>query len=149
MAFATSNRMSKSLIVGLLVVCLATSAFGLTMKVEPKTEECFTENLGVGEDVEARWGVQDGGLLDIDVRVRGLRGICVGPSFSEFKSVPYALAYTDKSRTISRVSLLWLYRSSMAVKSSGKSSFSKVRRKVTTRLPLLPPAHTPSASATR
>lgn len=92
--------MSKSLIVGLLVVCLATSAFGLTMKVEPKTEECFTENLVVGDDVEARWGVQDGGLLDIDVRVRAFRDICVAPSFTDFKRVPHPLACTDKSRTL-------------------------------------------------
>lgn len=48
---------------------------GLTMKVEPKMEECFSENLNVGDDVEVRWGVQDGGLLDIDVRVRFLHEI--------------------------------------------------------------------------
>jgi TFIIF-interacting CTD phosphatase-like protein len=62
--------MARSLIFAVLVACLVVSAMGLTMKVEPKTEECFSENLNIGDDVEVRWGVQDGGLLDIDVRVR-------------------------------------------------------------------------------
>lgn len=62
--------MVKSLIACILVACLVVSAAALTMKVEPKTEECFSENLVAGDDVEVRWGVQDGGLLDIDVRVR-------------------------------------------------------------------------------
>ena len=62
--------MVKSLIACVLVACLVVSAAALTMKVEPKNEECFSENLAVGDDVEIRWGVLDGGLLDIDVRVR-------------------------------------------------------------------------------
>jgi len=55
------------------------------MKVEPKTEECFTENLTVGDDVDIRWGVQDGGLLDIDVRVRSLPILLPVLSFSALR----------------------------------------------------------------
>lgn len=61
--------MAKSLIVALFVACLIASAMALTMKIEPKSEECFSETLNVGDDVEVRWGVQDGGLLDIEARV--------------------------------------------------------------------------------
>lgn len=61
--------MGKSLIAAVLVACLVVSAAALTMKIDPKAEECFSEVLQVGDDVEVRWGVQDGGLLDIDVRV--------------------------------------------------------------------------------
>lgn len=69
-SFTALLEMVKSLIACVLVACLVVSAAALTMKVEPKTEECFSENLAAGDDVEARWGVLDGGLLDIDVRVR-------------------------------------------------------------------------------
>jgi hypothetical protein len=62
--------MVRSLAVLALVAVLVVGSMGLTMKVEPKTEECFSENLLQGDDVEVRWGVQDGGLLDIEVRVR-------------------------------------------------------------------------------
>lgn len=68
--FLDPDKMRKSLIGLILVASLVVSGMALTMKIEPKVEECFSENLAAGDDVEVRWGVQDGGLLDIEVKVR-------------------------------------------------------------------------------
>jgi hypothetical protein len=37
--------------------------------VEPKTTECFYEEINAGANVELSWAVLDGGLLDIRVIV--------------------------------------------------------------------------------
>lgn len=42
----------------------------LTIKVEPKAEECFYEYLEQTQQTELTYNVVDGGLLDIELRVR-------------------------------------------------------------------------------
>lgn len=45
------------------------SIFCVTIKVEPKGEECFYEEAKKNDDLTVKWNVIDGGLLDIEVRV--------------------------------------------------------------------------------
>lgn len=56
------------LLVSLAALCRAGLDFQI--KVEPKSEDCFYRDYDVGTKVEFEWQVLDGGLLDIDVRVR-------------------------------------------------------------------------------
>ncbi len=41
----------------------------LTLKIEPKEEQCFYEDVNKGDHVRFEYHVIDGGLLDIDIRV--------------------------------------------------------------------------------
>lgn len=59
----------KSIISFLILSCLFCSIFCVTVKVEPKGEECFYEETKKNDDLTVKWNVIDGGLLDIDVRV--------------------------------------------------------------------------------
>jgi hypothetical protein len=43
------------------------------IKVEPRSEDCFYEDLVAGQTVLYEWHVVDGGLLDIEIRVRHTR----------------------------------------------------------------------------
>jgi len=66
-------RASAVLLVGLVFASLAISAMaakGFQLKVEPKTEDCFYRDFNQGAKIEFEWRVLDGGLLDVDVRVR-------------------------------------------------------------------------------
>lgn len=56
-------------ITSLLFLFLVYSVSCMTIKVEPKSEECFYEDMKNGEELFVKWNVIDGGLLDIDVRV--------------------------------------------------------------------------------
>ena len=48
---------------------LLSLANSITIKVDPKTEECFYEDLESGDEVTWSWAVVDGGLLDIEISV--------------------------------------------------------------------------------
>jgi hypothetical protein len=52
------------------ILAIVSSAFGVTIKVEPKSEECFHEDLEQGVEFEVLWNVIDGGLLDVEYKVR-------------------------------------------------------------------------------
>lgn len=41
------------------------------VKVEPRAEDCFYEDVNVGDTVTYEYHVVDGGLLDVEIRVRG------------------------------------------------------------------------------
>ena len=54
------------------ISCLLAQALeygALTLQVEPKTEECFSQFVEQGKDVTVLYSVTRGGLLDIEVRV--------------------------------------------------------------------------------
>jgi hypothetical protein len=56
----------------LLVVCVLAvlhSAWTLTFRVEPKSEECFYADVKPSTNLELTWAVIDGGLLDVRVVV--------------------------------------------------------------------------------
>jgi hypothetical protein len=58
--------------VGALTLLLHLTAAAVTVKVEPKMEECFWEDLEQGQITEVLYNVLDGGLLDIEFRVCNL-----------------------------------------------------------------------------
>ncbi len=68
------NNMQTSRWIGCVVwaLCILTVAANrhFQIKVEPKSEDCFYMDYDVGVKVEFEWQVLDGGLLDVDVRVR-------------------------------------------------------------------------------
>jgi hypothetical protein len=57
----------------LTTYCFFGASQSFTLKVEPKSIECFHEELNPGTNVELSWAVLDGGLLDIRVIVRPVR----------------------------------------------------------------------------
>jgi len=61
-----------SCLLALLVVLPCSLA--LTLQVEPKTEECFSQFVEQGKDITVLYSVTRGGLLDIDVRMYDPRG---------------------------------------------------------------------------
>jgi len=53
----------------LLLLIILPHAYTLTLQVEPKTEECFQQEIELNTEVELVYSVTRGGLLDIDVRI--------------------------------------------------------------------------------
>lgn len=80
------------LVVAILAVfCVGMGRAGLEfqVKVEPKAEDCFYRDYDAGAKVDFEWRVLDGGLLDIDVRVRrALSSLLSFMCVSCFISVP-------------------------------------------------------------
>eukprot|EP01111_Echinosteliopsis_oligospora_P011390 TRINITY_DN3753_c0_g3_i1.p1 TRINITY_DN3753_c0_g3~~TRINITY_DN3753_c0_g3_i1.p1 ORF type:complete len:211 (-),score=56.67 TRINITY_DN3753_c0_g3_i1:137-769(-) len=56
----------------MMVVIPSTTA--LTLQVEPKTEECYFQQMEAGQSAAISYSVTRGGLLDIDVRIYDTRG---------------------------------------------------------------------------
>lgn len=73
----------------LVLVLLFIGAFGITMRIEPRSEECFTETLDLGEAIEVRWSVQNGGLLDIETLVKTFDKISFNKMYYEGKQEGY------------------------------------------------------------
>lgn len=67
--------------------CLFVASQPFTLKVEPKTVECFHEELNSGTNVELSWAVLDGGLLDIRVVVKKDGNIIFDKLYFEGKDV--------------------------------------------------------------
>jgi len=61
--------MVAAVVIGCLLMLLP-YATALTVKVEPKSEECFHEEVEENTSIEIIYDVIDGGLLDIEVKVR-------------------------------------------------------------------------------
>jgi hypothetical protein len=100
-----------ALVLYFCALCSANSY--VTMKVEPKSEECFYEDLQNGQLVEFDYHVIDGGLLDVDIRV------CSMQSFffcSSFLLVPFLALHS-------------FHRSSRVCDRSSASCTSKARRR--------------------
>eukprot|EP01112_Ceratiomyxa_fruticulosa_P021718 TRINITY_DN774_c1_g1_i2.p1 TRINITY_DN774_c1_g1~~TRINITY_DN774_c1_g1_i2.p1 ORF type:complete len:206 (+),score=36.96 TRINITY_DN774_c1_g1_i2:99-716(+) len=57
------------LLIGLIAILHVHLSHSLTIQVEPKTEECFYENINAGSEVIANYQVTRGGLLDIEVKI--------------------------------------------------------------------------------
>eukprot|EP01122_Echinamoeba_exundans_P003795 TRINITY_DN13854_c0_g1_i1.p1 TRINITY_DN13854_c0_g1~~TRINITY_DN13854_c0_g1_i1.p1 ORF type:complete len:214 (+),score=38.12 TRINITY_DN13854_c0_g1_i1:22-642(+) len=55
---------------GALALLLHLTAAAVTIKVEPKQEECFWEDLEQGQMTEVIYNVVDGGLLDAEFKVK-------------------------------------------------------------------------------
>lgn len=61
--------MTNNSIVFIFVCFIFLKSNGITIKIEPQVEECFSENLDFGQEIEVFWSVQQGGLLDIETKV--------------------------------------------------------------------------------
>jgi hypothetical protein len=66
--------MMKNLLVVICTLAILHSAWSLTFRVEPKSEECFYADVKPSTNVELTWAVIDGGLLDIRVAVSNNNG---------------------------------------------------------------------------
>lgn len=69
-----------SVLAALALLCACTSVWairGFQIKVEPKAEDCFYRDFEAGTKVDFEWHVIDGGLLDVDIRVRTLTCPCL------------------------------------------------------------------------
>eukprot|EP00667_Euglena_gracilis_P021413 EG_transcript_23447 len=58
----------------LLVFCFLISTSSLTIKIESRSEECFTEEATKGTSLTLQFQVMAGGLLDIDTVITGPSG---------------------------------------------------------------------------
>lgn len=67
--------MMKNLLVVICTLAILHSAWSLTFRVEPKSEECFYADVKPSTNVELTWAVIDGGLLDIRVAVSNKAGL--------------------------------------------------------------------------
>lgn len=65
----TRYTMIKNLLLVICVLAVLNSAWTLTFRVEPKSEECFYADVKPSTNLELTWAVIDGGLLDIRVVV--------------------------------------------------------------------------------
>lgn len=57
------------LCLALFVALISANADIFMIKVEPRTEDCFYEDLKAGDKVTYEFHVVDGGLLDVEIRV--------------------------------------------------------------------------------
>jgi len=69
MLFNLLRRHQQLFVCSLLLYFIVPST-PISLKVEPKAEECFYEDMDRGVDVVFEWSVIDGGLLDIEIRVK-------------------------------------------------------------------------------
>eukprot|EP00011_Vannellida_sp_DIVA3-517-6-12_P008664 CAMPEP_0114612638 /NCGR_PEP_ID=MMETSP0168-20121206/4723_1 /TAXON_ID=95228 ORGANISM="Vannella sp., Strain DIVA3 517/6/12" /NCGR_SAMPLE_ID=MMETSP0168 /ASSEMBLY_ACC=CAM_ASM_000044 /LENGTH=219 /DNA_ID=CAMNT_0001823625 /DNA_START=27 /DNA_END=686 /DNA_ORIENTATION=- len=85
---ATCRRV---LATAVLLLALSQLCWALTLQVEPKTSECFSEELEKGKEVKINYQVLRGGLLDIKFQVL-YEGEATG---ARFKDVLYEQMYFE------------------------------------------------------